>query len=71
MNDRQVTYEVPSMPRVADPLARSRLLRAAREVFARVGLAEARVVELRDLVQEQREQLSRALLDNTRIGEDR
>ena len=34
------------MPRVADPLARSRLLRAAREVFARVGLAEARVEEI-------------------------
>jgi AcrR family transcriptional regulator len=34
------------MPRVADPLARSRLLTAAREVFARVGLSEATVEEI-------------------------
>jgi len=34
------------MPRTADPLARSRLLTAAREVFARVGLAEATVEEI-------------------------
>ncbi|MFZ4736150.1 MAG: TetR/AcrR family transcriptional regulator [Bradymonadia bacterium] len=46
MNDPQVTYEELPMPRVADPLARSRLLRAAREVFAKVGLSEARVEEI-------------------------
>jgi AcrR family transcriptional regulator len=34
------------MPRPADPLARPKLLRAAREVFADVGLSEARIEDI-------------------------
>lgn len=34
------------MPRLADPLAKAKLLRAARAVFARDGLADARVEDV-------------------------